>query len=132
MRIVPSSVDAVLVLLLVLIVPEALRAFDIGAMLIQALEDCHENRARLAGWLGISEAQLSRVIAGTGPEHLSFDRATNLPERIWLRLLVLLGEHFGLVPPADTRAAHLARVTCRRARARLRRPSPEDSHVQVA
>lgn len=119
-------------LLMVLVAPSLIRAWDVGAVLDQALREAKVNRADAAYQMAVTEAQLARMISGCGPEHLSFDRVTRLPREIWLRLLPAIGEIYGLIPSADTRAERLARVVCRSAKATLRRDSEEDVDAQTA
>ena len=108
------------------VAPALIRAWDIGRMVADTLEECHVPPKVAADWMGIGAPQLSRALAGVGPEHLSADRLTNLTRAFWLALTIKISEHFGVIPPAETRAERLARVTCRAAKATLRRDVREE------
>jgi hypothetical protein len=102
------------------VIPALLRAWNIGALLDQALEAAHMPRKAAADVMGMSEPDLSRAIAGVGPIHLSADRLTRLPRVVWLHLYLGIGEQLGLSESAETRAAEYAQRSRRTAKAQLR------------
>ena len=103
-----------------IVIPALLRAWNIGALLDQALEAAHMPRKAAAEIMGYTEADLSRAIAGVGPVHLSADRLTRLPRVVWLRLYLGIGEQLGLSESAETRATECAKRSHRQAKAQLR------------
>lgn len=109
-----------IVALLVVVTPAMLRAWNIGALLDQALEAAHMPRKVAAEVMGMGEPDLSRAIAGVGPIHLSADRLTRLPRLVWLHLYLGIGEQLGLSASAETRATEYARRSSRQAKAQLR------------
>lgn len=113
--------EFLLTLLAVATIPALLRGWDIGKRLALALDEAHLSRKEAAALLGIPEPQLSRAIAGQGPEHLSADRLTRLPRTVWLRLLLQFGEELGVAEDADTRAERTARRMARQLQAGLER-----------
>jgi hypothetical protein len=107
------------VVLLVVVTPAMLRAWNIGALLDQALEAAHLPRKAAAEVMGMGEPDLSRAIAGVGPAHLSADRLTRLPRVVWLHLYLGIGEQLGLSESAETRAMEYAKRSHRQAKAQL-------------
>ena len=110
---------------LVMVAPALVQRWNVGRLLQHALDDVAMTRKEAADIMGLSEGQLSRQLAGIGPDHLSLHRCSRLPRPVWLRLIVGLAEINHLLPDADTRAEHLARHAARTARATLRRDSRE-------
>ena len=100
-------------------VPAAIRRWDIGAMWLAAIREARIEPKVAAGLMGISESQLSRQLLGRGPDHLSEDRLTRLPDEVWLQFYVQLGERLGLADDAVTRARREARDAFVMAQARL-------------
>lgn len=126
MSVIPIDIRIAL-LFAIVVAPALIRAWDIGRMVADTLEECHIPRKVAADFLGIGAPQLSRAIAGVGPEMLSADRMTRLPRQFWLLLTIRINEHYGVIPSADTRAERLARVTCRAVKSTLRRDYVEVS-----
>lgn len=102
------------------VVPALLRGFPIGELVDQTLEECHISRKVAAGYLGATETQLARWLAGRGPEHLSADRLSRLPRIFWLVFVTRIAQHFGAADSAETRAARESRRMARQVRVSLR------------
>jgi len=111
------------------IAPLLIRRWDCGRMLDEALEANHVSRKEAAAAMGWQPPQLSSAISGQGREHLSLDRMTNLPDLVWMELIVAIGVQLGLMDPPAKRTERLARVTCRMVKARLRRERGERQYA---
>jgi hypothetical protein len=124
----PSLVLAAWSVLLIVVAPALIRAWDCGRLLDEVLDELHLPRKVVAETMGQDERQLARAIAGVGPEHMSLDRMTRLPREVWGALLVKIAEQYRYIDPADTRAERLARVTARMVKATLRRDAREEAN----
>lgn len=111
------------------VVPYLVERWHIGAAVAEALDEAGVNRKDAADAMGITVAQLSRALSGCGPDHLSAQRLTRLPNRVWWRLLPKLATLCGVsFPDSDQRARHMAQVAVRTVRAGARRETREAVH----
>lgn len=107
-------------------IPYLAQRFNVGRAVAEALEEAHVTQKEAADWMGISVPQLSRELSGSGPEHLSFNLCTRLPNRVWWRLLPKLAVCSGVpVPAADDRAKRDTKAAMSAVRARLWREREE-------
>jgi hypothetical protein len=83
------------------VAPYAIRRWDTGAMVDRARELAGIDMKEFLDLMGITAPAWSRQRAGTGPDHISFDRLSRLPWKFWLWMVVAILHQFVAFPEVE-------------------------------
>jgi hypothetical protein len=117
---------------LLMLTPVERQQWDVGTTTARALELAQIERKEAATLMHVTEASLSRQLAGRYVDHITLDALSCLPGEFWIWFCCLVLEHYGLFPGTRELAARALTVTFRMAKAALRKDAAGGGNRVVA